>query len=152
MRKTLIALTAAATLILGACGDDGDDGDEAEEASDTTGTSTFEQTGPYAEFCTAVLQGAVDAAAGQASAPGGLPNVEAPPEVAEDWQVMRQIAERMGQLDSSAPDFQQRQEQLHNELGGIERLTQAQQNVTAFLTENCNLPNEESLTSTSQGG
>lgn len=140
MRKTLISLVAAGTLLVGACGDGG--GDDEEGAGDST-TSTFpEQTGEFAEFCTALLQGVNS---GTGSTAPGLPDVEAPPAIAEDYQLMQDAANRMAELDPNAPDFAQQQQAIQDELGGAERFTQAQSNLQQFVMENCNMPGAEDM-------
>jgi hypothetical protein len=146
MRKTLIALAAAGTLLVGACGDDG--GDD-EEAGDTS-SSMPEQSGEHREFCTQLLD-SMSGAGGQA--PSGLPDLEAPPEIAEDYDLMQQAYQRISEIDPNAPDFQQQQEAIQEELGGQERFNEAQQNMTEFIMNNCNMPNEESVdTSAPEGG
>jgi hypothetical protein len=147
MRKTLIALAAAGTLLVGACGDDG--GDD-EEAGDTT-SSMPRQSGEHAEFCTELLD-SMSGAGGQN--PTGLPDLEAPPEIAEDYDLMQQAYQRIAGIDPNAPDFQEQQEAIQEELGGQERFNEAQQNMTEFIMQNCNMPNEGAVesSSTTAGG
>jgi hypothetical protein len=139
MRKTLIAFAAAGTLLLGACGDDGGGGDEGAESSTTAAAPTVpEQTGPHAEFCTELMSAPAEGAS------PGMPDIEAPAEIAEAYDLMRRAGELTTEIDQTAPDAQQQMEAATEELGGQEAIGEAQSALTNFVMTNCNTGMEDS--------
>jgi hypothetical protein len=134
MRKTLIAFAAAGALLVGACGDSGGDDEEGAGSDDsaTTEPSVPEQTGPHAQFCTELMSAPAEGAT------AGMPDIEAPAEIAEAYDLMRQAGELTTQIDQTAPDATQQMEAAMEELGGQEAVNEAQAALTNFVMTNCN--------------
>jgi hypothetical protein len=122
MRKTLTALLVAGVLLGAACGG-GDDGeDEAGGSTEATTSTIPEQDGPYAEFCTRMLQSATPPT-----------DLEAPPEIAEDWALMQEA------FQAQQANDQERMNELMQSAG------EATQRIMQFLQDNCNIPGEDQL-------
>jgi hypothetical protein len=169
MRRTLTAFrtglsVAAAVVLLSACGGSDEGGSASSDTSASASESSADAAG--SEFCTeaAAIQERIGSTLTEQSDPAALPQalqqaaaeiraVEAPPEIADDWNALadgvEQIAAAFASVDFNDPNavatFQQQVGELQTELAS------ASTNVENYLREECGIDagNSESAAPTS---
>lgn len=155
MRRTVIGLAMAGVLVLGACGGDDDGGGDAAEEEAGGGNEGQEggggprDTSPEAQaFCEGFAGLAQQGASGSPADPTAIVSelsaLEPPAEIAEDFAVAVEAAEAQAQAMGGSADPEAAQQFQEN----AERYTEANANVTAYVTENCdfNMPGAETGT------
>jgi hypothetical protein len=144
---------AAAAVLLSACGGS-DEGGSASGSSETSARASESGASADSQFCTdaAAIQERVGSTLNDQSDPTALPQalqeaaaeiraVEAPPEIAADWNALadgvEQIALAFGEIDFNDPNalttFQSQVGELQAELGT------ASTNVETYLRDECGL-------------
>jgi hypothetical protein len=140
MRRTLIALVAAGTLVLGACGGD-DDSASGDSAAAEGGGSSEEFCSTIAELMAASTSEGADPQAARER----VANLEPPAEIAGEWAQYMDLMQASAELDPEDPEAQaQYQEQLNatNEASTV---------VNEYLTDECGISDGASSPSGSDG-
>lgn len=140
MRRTLIGLMAAGTLVLGACGGDDDSASGDSAAAEGGGSSE--------EFCSTItdlMAASTNEGADPQAARERVANLEPPAAIADEWAQYMDLMQASAELDPGDPEAQaQYQEQLNatNEASTV---------VNEYLTDECGISDGASSASGSDG-
>jgi hypothetical protein len=132
MRRTLIGLVAAGTLVLGACGDGGDD----DSASGDAAASESGGEGSSDEFCSTIsdlMEASTSQDADPQAARERVANLEPPAEIAGEWGQYMQLMEASAELDPNDPEAQAQYQQQ------LDATNEASLVVNDYLTNQCGI-------------
>jgi hypothetical protein len=141
MRRTLIGLVAAGTLVLGACGGDDDSGSDDSAAADSGGGSSEE----FCSTITELMAASTSEGADPQAARERVASLEPPAEIAGEWGQYMELMQASAELDPNDPEAQaEYQEQL-------DATNEASTVVNDYLTNECGIDDGASSAPGSDG-
>jgi hypothetical protein len=143
MRRTLIGLMAAGTLILGACGGDDDSasGDDAAAAQGGGGGSSEE----FCSTITDLMAASTSEGADPQAARERVANLDPPAEIADEWAQYMDLMQASAELDPDDPEAQAQYQQQ------VDATNEASLVVNDYLTNQCGISDGGSSDSGSDG-
>jgi hypothetical protein len=143
MRRTLIALVAVGTLVLGACGDGGDDDSASGDAAAQSGGG-----GSSEEFCSTIselMAASTSEGADPQAARERVANLDPPAEIADEWGQYMDLMQASAALDPNDPEAQAQYQQQ------VDATNEASLAVNDYLTNQCGISDGASSPSDADG-
>jgi hypothetical protein len=133
MRRTLICLLAAGSILVAACGGDDDGGSNDDSAAGSDGTVQGDGTveGFCEQFRTYDQQFTEDPEASDEEVIAAIRSLDPPEEIRDDFETLIEGLDRLSAMDTSDPDSTAG---LEEEMA---QYTEASTNIQTFVDENC---------------